>query len=58
MTAQERRAAVTAKYGTLIGRNLYSQPLRGYCFRRYNDGNYYSDCSSSICYTYSEAGEG
>ena len=58
MTAQERRAAVTAKYGTLIGRNLYSQPLRDYCFRRYNDGNYYSDCSSSICYTYSEAGEG
>ena len=58
MTAHERRAAVAAKYGTLIGRNLYSQPLRDYCFRKYKDGNYYSDCSSSICYTYQEAGEG
>ena len=43
MTAHERRAAVAAKYGTLIGRNLYSQPLRDYCFRKYKDGNYYSD---------------
>lgn len=58
MTAQERRAAVAAKYATIIGRNLYSQPLRDYCYRKYKDGNYYSDCSSSICYAYKEAGEG
>lgn len=57
MTAQERRKAVAAKYAVLIGRNLYSQPLRDYCFKKYKDGNYYSDCSSSICYTYKEAGE-
>ena len=58
MTAQERRAAVAAKYATIIGRNLYSQPLRDYCFRQYKDGNYYSDCSSSICRTYEAVGEG
>ena len=58
MTAHERRAAVAAKYGTLIGRNLYSQPLRDYCYRKYDDGYYYSDCSSSICLTYDEVGEG
>lgn len=57
MTAQDRRKAVAAKYATLIGRNIYSQSLRDYCFRQYKDGNYYSDCSSSICYTYKEAGE-
>lgn len=58
MTAQERRAAVAAKYATLIGRNLYSQDWRDYCYRQYKDGNYYSDCSSSICLTYDEIGEG
>src|SRR5699024_12508629 len=57
MIAQDRRKAVAAKYSTLIGRNLYSQSLRDYCFKKYKDGNYYSDCSSSICYTYKEAGE-
>lgn len=58
MTSQERRTAVAAKYATIIGRNLYSQPLRDYCFKRYKDGNYYSDCSSSICLTYAAVGEG
>ena len=58
MTAQDRRKVVAAKYATLIGRNIYSQTLRDYCFRQYKDGNYYSDCSSSICYTYKEVGEG
>lgn len=57
MTAHDRRAAVAAKYATIIGRNQYSQALRDYCYRKYDDGNYYSDCSSSICYTYREAGE-
>lgn len=57
MTAQEKRQAVIAKYDTLIGRNYYSQNLRDYCYKKYKDGNYYSDCSSSICYAYAEAGQ-
>lgn len=58
MTANEKRQAVIDKYGTIIGRNLYSQDLRDYCYRKYKDGNYYSDCSSSICLTYEAAGLG
>lgn len=57
-TAAERRSAVIEKYLTLIGRNVYSQVLRDYCFTPYKDGKYYSDCSSSISYSYEEAGEG
>ena len=57
MTATEKRKAVVDKYAQLIGRNLYSQALRDYCFKKYKDGNYYSDCSSSICYSYKEAGQ-
>lgn len=57
-SAASRRSAVVAKYLTLIGRNIYSQALRDYCFKQYKDGKYYSDCSSSICYSYKEAGEG
>ena len=58
MTAEQKRQAVCDKYATLIGRNIYSQTLRDYCFKKYSDGNYYSDCSSSICYSYQEAGYG
>lgn len=58
MTANERRQAVISKYDEIIGRNIYSQNLRDYCYRKYSDGNYYSDCSSSICYAYKEAGQG
>ena len=58
MTAEQKRQAVCDKYATIIGRNLYSQTLRDYCFKKYSDGNYYSDCSSSICYAYKEAGYG
>lgn len=58
MTSQEKRKAVAAKYATIIGRNYYNQDLRDYCFIKYKDGNYYSDCSSSICYAYQEAGLG
>lgn len=57
MTATEKRKAVVDKYAQLIGRNLYSQALRDYCFKKYKDGNYYSDCSSSISYAYKEAGQ-
>lgn len=58
MTAEHKRQAVCDKYATLIGRNIYSQPLRDYCFKKYSDGHYYSDCSSSICLSYQEAGYG
>lgn len=58
MTANEKRAAVAAKYKTILGRNYYSQSKRDYCFKKYGDGKYYSDCSSSISYCYREAGFG
>lgn len=58
MTAEERRAAVIAKYKTILGRNNYSQSLRNYCFKKYTNGKYYSDCSSSVSYSYKEAGYG
>lgn len=34
-------------YRWIIGRNIYSQPLRAYVYEPYSDGNFYSDCSSS-----------
>ena len=58
MTTQSRRQAVIDKYAGIIGRNLYSQSLRDYCYKAYKDGNYYSDCSSSICLTYEAVGPG
>jgi len=58
MTVEEKRAAVAAKYRTIIGRNIYSQNLRNYCFKKYTNGKYYSDCSSSVSYSYKEAGFG
>lgn len=57
MTANEKRQSVAKVYSGIIGRNYYSQELRDYCFRVYKDGKYYSDCSSSICYSYKEAGQ-
>lgn len=57
-TAQERRIKVRDKYREILGRNIYSQARRNYCFKKYSDGKYYSDCSSSVSYTYIEAGEG
>ena len=56
MTATEKRAAVIKKYEELLGRNKYSQPRRDYCYKKYSDGKYYSDCSSSVSYAYKEAG--
>ncbi len=58
MTANEKRQSVAKVYSSLIGRNYYSQERRDYCFRPYKNGRYYSDCSSSICYSYKEAGQG
>jgi len=43
-------------YKTLLGRNIYSQSLRSYVYSPYKDGKYYSDCSSSGCYTYEKCG--
>ena len=56
MTASEKRAAVVRKYETILGRNKYSQAKRAYAFKKYSDGKYYSDCSSSIALSYKEAG--
>jgi hypothetical protein len=56
MTASEKRSAVIKKYGEILGRNKYSQPKRDYCYKKYSDGKYYSDCSSSVSYAYKEAG--
>jgi len=56
MGASESRLMVRDKYRTILGRNRYSQTLRDYCYTKYRDGSYYSDCSSSICYTYKECG--
>ena len=56
MTANEKRDAVIRKYEEILGRNKYSQPKRDYCYKKYKDGEYYSDCSSSVSYAYKEAG--
>ena len=56
MTAAEKRTAVVKKYEEILGRNKYSQTKRDYCYKKYKDGKYYSDCSSSISYAYKEAG--
>lgn len=58
MTADPKRQAVCGKYAIIIGRNIYNQNLRDYCYTPYKDGKYYSDCSSSISYAYKEAGYG
>lgn len=50
MTDQLRQA-YHDKYKTILGRNYYSQDKRGYCYKVYSDGKYYSDCSSSQCLT-------
>ena len=57
-TAAEKRLKVREKYKTIIGRNKYSQNLRNYCYKKYADGCYYSDCSSSVSYTYKAVGLG
>lgn len=58
MTATDMRKKVRGKYEELLGRNRYSQSLRDYCFKKARDGKYYSDCSSSVSYSYKEAGYG
>ncbi len=50
------RKAYHDKYKTILGRNLYSQTKRGYCYSKYTDGKYYSDCSSSQMLTLAAIG--
>ena len=52
---EEQRQQMHDTYATIIGRNIYSQAWRLYCYIKRN-GNYYSDCSSSICKTAEQIG--
>ena len=56
MTAEAKRQKVVNKYKTILGRNNYSQAKRSYCYKKYSNGKYYSDCSSSVALTYKECG--
>lgn len=56
MNAEQQRKSVIDQYNTLLNRNIYNQSLRTYVFSPYKDGKYYSDCSSSVCYSYKQAG--
>lgn len=64
IVAVRRLKGITAKnrvgfhdtYKTIIGRNYYSQDRRAYCYKKYNNGRYYSDCSSSGIDTYRQIG--
>ena len=42
-------------YKTILGRNIYNQSLRAFCYKPYK-GRYYSDCSSSGCLTLAQIG--
>ena len=50
------REKFVSNYASILGRNKYNQALRTYVYRKYKDGKYYSDCSSSICATFSKIG--
>lgn len=53
--SDQQRQQMHDNYATLLGRNIYSQSLRDFCYKAYN-GKYYSDCSSSICRTAQRVG--
>lgn len=50
-----KRDNFRALYGSILGRNVYNQDLRQFCYTPYR-GRYYSDCSSSGCATYQRVG--
>lgn len=50
------RAAAHDIYRRILGRNYYSQDRREYVFHPYENGRYYSDCSSSQMATLQLAG--
>lgn len=45
-----------AAYTSILGRNIYSNDKRNFCFTKYSDGKYYSDCSSSTTLAMKQAG--
>lgn len=51
----EHRKTFRTQYASIIGRNIYSQDLREYCYKAYK-GKFYSDCSSSGIKTYEKCG--
>lgn len=51
----EKRKEFAQTYGSILGRNAYSQSLRDYVYTAYK-GKYYSDCSSSIMATFKKIG--
>lgn len=55
LNTKELRTKFHDKYKTILGRNIYDQGLRGFCYKPYK-GKYYSDCSSSGCLTLAEIG--
>ena len=55
LNTSELRKKFHDKYKTILGRNIYSQPLRNFCYKPYK-GHYYSDCSSSGCLTLAAIG--
>lgn len=58
MNAEQKRQAVIDAYKPMIGRNLYNRDRRSYYNKKYKDGYYYSDCSSSTGGAYIIAGFG
>ncbi len=50
------RKKFVEKYKTILGRNHYSQARRGFVYKKYSNGCYYSDCSSSGMATLREIG--
>lgn len=53
---KKARGKFKKAYKILLGRNKYSQALRNYVYKKYKDGKYYSDCSSSYCEAMKKAG--
>ena len=56
LMSSSAREAFVKYYKTILGRNGYSQDRREYCYVKYKNGNYYSDCSSSGIKTYEKCG--
>lgn len=52
----EGRAKFVKYFDTILGRNFYSQDRREYCYVKFTDGKYYSDCSSVGIKTYEKCG--
>lgn len=54
--SRAEKASFVATICTTIGRNLYSQAKRAYCYIPYKNGEYYSDCSSVGMTTWDKIG--